>query len=329
MRAIEICRIAIVASSLLPLVALAAPAEKTIASSPKIVSAHEQADILDFPKDRSFGRLYKVAGFDPVQGTTVIRPHFSLAQGQVKLPAGCNIRLELSYLASEDPTPLLKINCDRITSIDARNLDNFDDKTLKTISQLKNVMELRLDTTDVTDQGLEMLKSMSKLVDLNVRKTLITSSGLAVFKEMRRLQRLAIGFNRLSDDSLVQLEPLANLEYLYVPACQLSDKAIDHIAKLKQLHTLELFDNKKITNRGIARIAAALPELEMLTIQGTAVDVGALPSFKKMRNLRTLIVDAHTSPNDFQRLKKELPACNVIVFTNQGVIDPSMLSPLH
>jgi hypothetical protein len=287
-----------------------------------------QEQILIFPGDRSMGQLCKVRRIDPYYGLSISKPHFALAQGVIKIPADTKVRLELSYVAAEDPAPLLKLHSKALISIDARDVDSVDDKTVQTISQLKNLYELRLDTTDVTDRGMESLKSMSDLVDLNIGRTLISASGLSALKSMTSLQRLVVGWNKLTDDSMANVEEL-KLIFLSIGASGLSDKALEHVAKVKTLRSLEVFDNKKITNKGVAYLVD-LPILQNLSLNGTSVDMRALPSFKKMKKLTHLVLDSRNfQPADIVALRAALPMCDVQHFIIKVNVSPEVLAPLH
>jgi Leucine Rich repeat len=305
--------------------------DKSGAASPDKLpagTAGGQEQTLIFPSDRSMGRLCKVRRITPFYGLSISKPHFALAQGVIKIPADTKIRLELSYVGAEDATPLLKLHSKALISIDARDVDSVDDKTVQVISQLKNLWELRLDTTDVTDQGMESLKSMSDLVDLNIGRTLISAAGLSALKSLTSLQRLVVGWNKLTDDSIANVEGL-KLVFLSIGASGLSDKALEHVAKVKTLRSLEVFDNKKITNKGVASLVD-LPVLESLSLNGTSVDMRALESFKKMKKLNHLVLDTRNfQPADIVALRAALPMCDVQHFIIKTNVSPEVLAPLH
>jgi hypothetical protein len=286
------------------------------------------AQTLIFPSDRSVGRLCKVARISRYYGLSVDKPHFAIARGVIKIPADAKVRLELDYNGAEDPTPLLKVHSKALVSLDARDIDNFDDKTLQVISQLKNLWELRLDTTDITDRGMASLKNMSDVVDLNIARTLISPAGLEALKGMTSLERLGVGFNKLNDDSIANVEGL-KLVALSIAASGISDKALEHVAKIKSMRFLDLFDNKKITNKGMAYLID-LPVLDSLTLNGTSVDMRALESFKKLKNLRHLVLEPkYFQPSDIVTLRAALPLCVVERFVPRGNVSPEVLAPLH
>ena len=307
-----------------------ATANKTVHAAPAGKQFPESlpAETLVFPKDRSMGKLYVAVMSLPDREIILKRPHFALAQGVVRVPAATMVRLELSYSGAEDPTPLLKLNSSSLISLDARSIDNFDDKTLQVISQLKNLRELRVDSTDITDHGMELLKTMGTLEDLNVGKTLITGAGIANLKGLTALRRLGIGFNKLNDESMANLEALP-VEFLNISAGGLSDNALLHISRMKSLRALDVYDNKKVTNRGMAYLAE-LPALESLEVHGTSVDMHAFPSFQKMKKLKRLILDSHNfTPQEVAVLRSAMHHSIVEVFAPRGNLSPEMLGPLH
>jgi hypothetical protein len=114
-----------------------------------------------------------------------------------------------------------------------------------------------------------------------------------------------------------------------VPSSQLSDQGLKHLAKLKSLRGLDIFDNKKVTNKGMEYLTE-LPNLWHLSVYGTAVDTGALPSFKKMKNLKRLVVDGRRlTLKDLAIFRQALPGCEVSQHEPRGNIDLDVLTPLH
>jgi uncharacterized membrane protein len=64
------------------------------------------------------------------------------------------------------------------------------DSALQIISQLKNLMRLQLDHTKISDKGLAYLKSLSNLHYLNLSGTSVTAAGVMQLKGLKNLQSI-------------------------------------------------------------------------------------------------------------------------------------------
>lgn len=66
------------------------------------------------------------------------------------------------------------------------------DDGLVHLKRMKNLRQLRLQSTAVTDAGLLHLKQIKTLSDLNFKGTGITDAGVAHLKVLKHLQRLGL-----------------------------------------------------------------------------------------------------------------------------------------
>lgn len=287
-------------------------------------------DTLVFPADRSLGRLVKLKEYRHgyVNEFLFESHHFAEARGLVKVPAKTQLKLVPNYAAAQDLSPILHVNSSDLIGIDCQHLDDFDDKPLKIVSQLSNLLVLRLDDTDVTNAGLKTLASLTQLKQLEISRTLITGDGLAPLSGMTSIENLIIGYNRLTDAGFANLEPLKNLQSLSACASGIGDGALVHIGKMTGLRRLLLTDNQKISDEGMAYLVA-LPVLRELNVGGTGVTAGAVQSFKKMKGLKVLTINFDkVTPRDLARLRAALPGC-YIKPPGTGNVPVEILGPLH
>ncbi len=299
------------------------------AGGSKPTSAKASEQILQFPRV-SMGKLYLRKFNSAVSGSSWSKHKIAEARGEVRLPADARVRLELSYAGCEDPTPLLSVNSPALVAIDLRDLENCNDKTMDFVGRISTLTDVNCAGADVGNAGLAKLLPLKNLTDLDIQKTMVTGDGLAVVAKMTKLVRLAVGYNQLTDASLKYLEPLQQLHYLYIPSCQLSDKCLVHIAKLRNLNHLELFNNQKISSKGMDMLAT-LPNLKTLTLDGTFVDDKAIGAFSKMKHLRNLVLEfKNMKPAQIQAIRKVLPPdCDFHGTTYNGLVGPDLLGPLH
>ena len=151
------------------------------------------------------------------------------------------------------------------------------DAELKAIDSLKkmgvHVMELaqndpRLEVafhlTDgkVTDEKLAPLKELKDVYQVNLRGTDITDAGLANLAGLTSLVRLHLEKTKISDAGLVHLKPLANLEYLNLYGAPVTDAGLANLEGLKKLKKVFLWETK-VTDEGCNKLKAAVPEIQI------------------------------------------------------------------
>jgi hypothetical protein len=282
---------------------------------------------LNFPADRTMGNLNLLGAFAPYnEGYADIRPPLGKARGAVKAPATAKVRLQLSYDAGEDAAPLLKVNCPALVSIDCRNVESVNDKTVQVLSQMKDLEEIKLNNASITDKALEYLTALPKLVSLDVMRTDITNQGIPYLWRMHQLKVLSLGFNVVSDQEMEKIDQLPNLEYLNVSRCGLSDEALKYVARLKHLDRLDIADNKKITDKGVEYLTAC-PNLSTIMMQSTGIDRNVVKSLKRIKKLKYIIIGL--SAADTKYLQGELKGCNVSKYHFAGQVSPEFFAPLH
>ena len=130
-------------------------------------------------------------------------------------------------------------------------------------SGLKNLKELDLANTAVTDAGLQHLKDAPGLEILNLTETKISDAGLEVFQHMPNLKELRLDNLNIHDDGLKFLGGLTKLRWLSLCG-QITDAGLEHLKGLTGLKSLLLNACDKITKQGAAKLKAALPKTEFV-----------------------------------------------------------------
>ncbi|XWS10161.1 hypothetical protein CRYUN_Cryun39dG0051700 [Craigia yunnanensis] len=85
-----------------------------------------------------------------------------------------------------------------------------------TISDLKNLTDLRISDLSGTSSAFPNLEGMKDMEELVLRNCLITGSILAYIGEMASLKTLDLSFNHLTGQIPVTLQNLAKLDYLFL-----------------------------------------------------------------------------------------------------------------
>jgi len=272
--------------------------------------------VLHFPSDRSLGKLYLLKAVNP--GTPKLRiSDFTQAKGNVKVPAGTKLMLQISYQGALDLKPLA--NCleqDVIYSIDASHVDNVSDQNLPDIAKLKSVKELLLTDTEVTDKGAQSIGTMAQLVHLNLGQTMITSKGLNSLRSLTALDKLDLGDLSIKGTDLACLVPMVHLKNLDLARTRLGNNAMKNLSKVSTLVNLRLSKNLDITDEGVS-VLANLKNLRELNLVGCGVTKKCVATLQKMTNLKevALSLPAQDLAQIQKSLDKSHPGCQV-----QGIL---------
>jgi internalin A len=211
----------------------------------------------------------------PVNGTAFAAPGWAKVR---------DLNIARSALSDEGGAtvlalPLLaRLNADRTPITDA---------ALPGLARAKNLVELSLSATRITDVNVRFAVLNENLRALDVSGTAIGGQWLAGVPERPQLRKLSVARTKFDDDGAAQLVRFPNLSRLDASGCEpLTDKGLAALGALRALTAVELSD----TAAGDAT-AAALAKLPQLLDAGFArsklTDAGAklLASGAKLRVL--------------------------------------------
>lgn len=128
-------------------------------------------------------------------------------------------------------SPFLSVNCSAVSQC-------FEGDALANLGQ--HVAWLDAGQSDVTDAHLSVLANLPNLVRLDLSKTGVSGSGLSAVSD------------------------LSFLEYLNVYGSMVDDAALEHLASVKSLKSLYVWQSK-VTPEGAARLEQALPNVVINT----------------------------------------------------------------
>lgn len=288
------------------------------------------------PKEKETARYFKKTGKSPHHfdsegyiGGLDLRDLRINAQ-LLKLLKGLNrlktISLQGSSINDRDLESICKLitievldlrSCEKITSKGFRqlkslerltNLDvyetTFDDAALVAIAGLKELEDLSLAETKITDAGIHFLKhfpqltqidlellpqltdnalkglvSLKKLRCLDLRESPFTDSALIHLQELKSLERLYLAQTKVAGSGLQYLRGLSKLEYLDVHETAVGDEALVHIGRLRGLKDLGLCGTQ-VTDRGMKHLKR-LSKLRTLSLEETQVTVEGKKTLKQ------------------------------------------------
>ncbi len=144
-------------------------------------------------------------------------------------------------------------------SIDSPNLT---DAGMAQLSGLTNLTYLSLADSQITDSGLVHLKGLTELLILCLRGTRVTDAGLMHLKGLTNLARLDLGSARVSDSGLANVRGLTNLWALNLDGTRITDGAFAHLKRLTELRHLYI-KNTRVTDGGRKRLERAMVGLQI------------------------------------------------------------------
>jgi Leucine-rich repeat (LRR) protein len=286
-----------------------------------------QTRVVHFPPDRSLGRLM-IQDANSVRKLTYWfhwtgngespREYLCEAQGDVQVPAGKRLCLEIRSKAAGDlaaleqlgPDDLYSIGCPPASPEQAPPRYNL----MQYITHLTGLKRLALEASPVSDADLQHITSLRSLEYLSLPDR-ITDAGLAHVAGLTCLKGLYLtgGKSRISDEGLRHISRISSLEELYLGGEYMTDAGLEHLKKLPKLEYLCLYGSRftdagcvyikempslrilsfhenlsRISDAGLVHIAQ-MPRLEILCLHGmkNITDEG-IANLTKMSSLRML-----------------------------------------
>jgi serine/threonine protein kinase/Leucine-rich repeat (LRR) protein len=145
------------------------------------------------------------------------------------------------------------------------------DAGLRHLRNLKNLQQLNLHHSGVTNAALADLKGLTKLVELDLTHChQVGDAGLEHLKGLTKLERLYLQWaGKVSNAGIANLKDLTNLTHLDLSGTQVSDAGLEHLVPFSKLSNLSLVGTH-VTDAGLRHLLR-LPKLGHLDIQDARV----------------------------------------------------------
>lgn len=219
---------------------------------------------------------------------------------------------------------------------------HFTDADLPALLPFRNVKEIDLAMTGVTDRGLPIFKQfpdLSKLslhgdehitdasIDtfyelpmlrrLNLSLTSVTGAGVRRLAGIKQLRKLHLKGLPVDDSDLESLAPLRQLELLDVERTKVTDRSMKVIGNFQMMLLLNV-RHTAVTDAGIAELSK-LPALLVLDLEGSRITGGAAESFKRFKRIRDLEVSDTRFDNKGLAELSKIPSLAYINLTSSRV----------
>ncbi len=117
-----------------------------------------------------------------------------------------------------------------------------------------------------TDAIVQRLVAGAKLERVNLESTAVTDAAARIVVGQRSLRELDLSFTEVGDGGLEPLAGSRQIEVLWLTGSRVSDDSIPLLLGLRGLRALDV-QRTRITPEGLARIAAARPDLQLNPLQ--------------------------------------------------------------
>lgn len=208
--------------------------------------------IVKFPAARSIG-LLSVRQKPDDEWT-----NFASARGNVIVPDGKELRLEVSPKAIFDPRVFADFEPNALSVLEWVSTRQVNDSTVGFLQHLTGLKGLALWETKVGDLAMVSLARLQNLEWLDLGDTLITDDGLRYLLELRSLHYLSLLNTQVTDEGLRFVKRIVSLEGLDLMNTLITDEAIKHLRVLPKLRTLRITQTR-ISQLGYRKLSLALP----------------------------------------------------------------------
>jgi len=180
-------------------------------------------------------------------------------------------------------------------------MKNITDAGMKHLSKMRSLRKLDIGSSQITDRGLAHLKQLKTLERLELPQDQkgITDAGLAHIGELpnlRSLQVSRIHFNDpktnkeyYTDAGLAELAKCRLLGDLSLGSIGITDAGMDHVAKLTNLKSLNLFGCDNVTDAGLVKLRG-LKSLTSLHITDAEITIAGLNGLNALSRLERIHV---------------------------------------
>lgn len=318
--------------------------------------AAAQTRTLNFPSDRSLGKLMKLDGhrgydFEHMWFLGYV-PGDALAEakGDVAVSEGVRLALDVSTEGWRDLSPLAGLKSGSIEAVlvyFSRTQAEGGDTALAAVSKIAGLKTLCLRGAGVTSVGLAQLASTDSLERLAVGQEELDDAALESIARIRNLRALSVGPCKLvSAEGLSRLGALPYLEELHVswlqPGAYASLKQLGSVRDLylggwhhgiegvAQLAGMPALRSLKIYDLSDEEFAAlpAIPSLESLDITGRGYEYTAAgyAGLSRFPSLETLAIHGGSKKDEAFMALPRIPSLKVLQLSGAMVNDMDFLT---
>lgn len=204
-------------------------------------------------------------------------------------------RVEEAYLVGQENADPLVQELWRFRSLKMLRIQpsHVSDESLRTLAGMKDLQELDLNWTSVSDAGIAHLTKLPNLKTIMIMKShpplsktycnpsQLTGQSIEHLAKTPSLEKVIFWGAELSDADLAKMKSCPNLKEFWLIDCRLSNQSISGLQELHSLEYLDLSDNE-IDDQAMA-VLTKMPNLNYLSLARTKVSTEAANTFFAQR----------------------------------------------
>lgn len=179
------------------------------------------------------------------------------ARGEIDVPPGKELMLQLNWRASTDLAPLARLRPNDLQWLDCRD-SQINDAQMAHLKGLTQLHDLGLGHTAIGDVGMRTVGELAGLKELFLAGTRISDAGSIYLARLKNLEALALNDTALGDAALENIQGLASLQRLWLKNTRVSDAGLPWLKGMKSLRRLDV-RGTAATPEGIGALKRALP----------------------------------------------------------------------
>ncbi len=295
-------------------------------SATATTSNNQTGRVLHFPKKQSVGVLYFATEKELEWWDTYFKrfdyrrdwdwKYLGQAQGDVELPPGAQVKLEIKKAGAANTSWITKLRPDDLYEVyvypHPGNGDSyrFGNAQARHLGHLTGLTELTIQFTQVTGPGLRALKPLHKLEKLMYFSEQADNDSLRSIGELTSLETLSLGKAKWDDAGLAHLSNLDQLTELNLPFAGIPGRGFDavlqlpnlkfisggvffknaHLARLKKSKSLEALDlsSNTLIDDDSMKYVAQLPQLKYLNLWHTNINDAGVKHLRPLTSLKRL-----------------------------------------
>jgi serine/threonine protein kinase len=257
----------------------------------------------------------------PRPGAGSAAPGAQDARGIVLVPPHSILQLDAGQALFDDPQWFDGFGPNDLVELELLRDFEWGKDHWAHLSRLTGIRFLCLDSAEFKDDFVDDLNKLTKINILSLKDTDLTGHGLARVKRLPQIVHLDISHIHTFPVALPLLATSRALVNLELNDCSLTDTDLKVISSLSTLRSLDIRDNRSVTDIGIAALGR-LQNLIFLNLHGVRVSPACIKPLAKLTALANLDIDcAKWSPDDQRRLKAAFPTCNITASDGVNPID--------
>ncbi|MBA2115815.1 leucine-rich repeat domain-containing protein [Bremerella alba] len=195
--------------------------------------------------------------------------------------------------------------------------EKVTDEVAEQVSQLKSLVEVRFERTNLTMAGLAQLAGMPNIEQLSATQSTLEDAPCTMALPAAKLHSLDLSGTSAGDQFLGSMANFPSLAELNLSDAKVTDVGVAKLQCLKSLETLRL-NNTQVTNIGLESIDS-LPSLREIHLHGTKLNGDVLDHLTAVKTLEW--IDLSNTNVSGEKLSKlaELPNLRGVALFNTPI----------